>query len=57
MSWLVMAGTAWATSAALLALLFGRSVRLADHMEAAQLHLLRPDVLPEDWTTSPVEPR
>ena len=57
MSWLVMAGTAWATSAALLALLFGRSVRLADHRESAQLPLLRPDFLPEDWTTSPVEPR
>jgi len=57
MSWLVMAGTAWATSAALLALLFGRCVRLADHRESAQLPLLRPDFLPEDWTTSPVEPR
>jgi hypothetical protein len=57
MSWLVMVGTAWATVAALLALLLGRTVRFADRMESARLHLLRPDFLPEDRTTSPVEPR
>ena len=57
MSWLLIVGTAWAALAAPLALLFGRSVRLADHMASAQAHLSLPDFLPDDWTTAPAEPR
>ena len=57
MSWLLVVGTAWATLATPLALLLGRSVRLADRREAAQLHLLLPDFVPEDWPTAPAERR
>ena len=49
MSALLIVGTAWAALSAPLALLIGRSIRLADRTEQS-LHPRVPDFVPEVWT-------
>jgi hypothetical protein len=49
MSWLLIAATVWVALAAPLALLVGRSLRLADEAEAARSSPAVPDFLPADW--------
>ena len=48
MSWMLIAGTAWAALAAPLALLIGRSIRMADRQQVASPQA--PDFVPESWT-------
>ena len=47
MSWMLIVGTAWAALAAPVALLIGRSVRLADRHEGTSSPV--PDFVPENW--------
>jgi hypothetical protein len=49
MSWLLIAATVWVALAGPLALLVGRSLRLADEAEAARSSPAVPDFLPADW--------
>lgn len=56
MSWMLIAGTAWVLLAAPVALLIGRSIRLADTVES-QSQLAVPDFVPERWSASTARPR
>jgi hypothetical protein len=49
MSWLLIAATVWVALAAPLAMLIGRSLRLADEAETAQSSPAVPDFVPADW--------
>jgi hypothetical protein len=51
MSWMLIAGSAWALLSAPLALLVSRSIRLADQREPTPTCSAVPDFLPEDWAT------
>jgi hypothetical protein len=51
MSWMLIAGSAWALLSAPLALLVGRSIRLADQREPTPTCPAVPDFLPGDWAT------
>jgi len=52
MSWMLILGVAWAGLAAPLALLVGRSIRLADRMQESESGVTVPDFVPEQWTAS-----
>ncbi len=52
MSWVLVVGTAWVVAATPLAVLIGRSVRLADRRQLAQPGLVVPDFVPDDWAAS-----
>jgi hypothetical protein len=56
MSWLLIVGGAWTAAAVPLALVIGRSVRLADLVEAAQPPAV-PDVVPAAWSGHPAGSR
>ncbi|SFF51509.1 hypothetical protein [Blastococcus tunisiensis] len=51
MSWMLILLSAWVATAVPLALLIGRTIRLADRRAAAAPAAL-PDFVPEAWTTS-----
>jgi hypothetical protein len=57
MSWLLIAVTAWASIAVLLAVFIGRAVRIADARDEALSRPTVPDFMPDDWTTSTAETR
>lgn len=50
MSLLLIVGTAWACASAPLALLIGRSMRLADRMDESRPQSAVPDLVPAHWT-------
>jgi hypothetical protein len=50
MSWLLIVLAVWAAVAVALALLIGRSIRLADVLSVVPDHPTVPDFIPADWT-------
>ena len=56
MSLMLILASAWALLAAPVALLIGRSIRLADTMESRS-QLAVPDFVPEHWAWSPTGSR
>jgi|1185.fasta_scaffold971497_1 hypothetical protein len=52
MSWILIMGAAWPLLATPLALLVGRSIRLADKRDSSQALLDAPTFVPEQWTSS-----
>ncbi len=57
MSLLLIIGTAWACASVPVALLIGRSVRMANLMDEPRPVAAVPDFVPTDWTTSAAGPR
>jgi hypothetical protein len=49
---MLIAGSAWALLTAPLALLVGRSIRLADQRESTHACPAVPDFVPDDWAAS-----
>jgi hypothetical protein len=57
MSWMLIAVTVWTVVAMALALLIGRSIRLADELETLPGQPAAPDFVPVDWTVPTAGPR
>jgi hypothetical protein len=51
MTWLLLAGIVWVSVATLLAMLLGRSVRIADQLADSGASVTVPDFVPANWTT------
>jgi hypothetical protein len=57
MSWLLVLTTVWVVASTPLAVLIGRSIRLADRRGTAQTGLVAPAFVPDHWSASAAEPR
>jgi hypothetical protein len=51
MSWLLIAVAVWAALAVSLALLIGRSIRVAEVLDSGQAQPIVPDFFPAEWAT------
>jgi hypothetical protein len=52
MSWLLIAVTAWASIAVLLAVFIGRAIRMAADRDEVPSRLTVPDFMPDAWTST-----
>ena len=57
MTWMLMAIAVWTAVAVTLALLIGRSIRVADTLDDGQGQPIVPDFVPADWVTPTAGPR